>query len=161
MSPTSIRVQDTFPNRYMAGGLSAELLNTGDKSVRPLSQRECVMRRTATEAPQARAEFLFNRRLTSEHHWQRVYDSVHVPQPLVFAGRGVVRGSCFGTCINACVHVCVRVRACRIWSLQVGAWCAGLVSMNACVHVCVRVYIYIYIYTHTLLHIYIFQPFTN
>lgn len=52
------RVQDTFPNRFMADGPSAELLNT---------------------------EFLFHRRLTSEHHWYRAYDSVHVPQPLVFA----------------------------------------------------------------------------
>jgi hypothetical protein len=52
------RVQDTFPNRFMADGPSPELLNT---------------------------EFLFHRRLTSEHHWFRAFDSVHVPHPLVFA----------------------------------------------------------------------------
>ncbi|EKX47473.1 hypothetical protein GUITHDRAFT_106913 [Guillardia theta CCMP2712] len=52
------RVQNTFPNRYMSDAPSPALLNT---------------------------EFLFNRRLITKHLWDKTFDTVHVPQPLIFA----------------------------------------------------------------------------
>lgn len=52
------RVQDTYPNRFMVDAPSAQLLNT---------------------------EFLFHRRLSSQHLWHRTFDAAHIPQPLVFA----------------------------------------------------------------------------